>query len=90
MGFKKYYTKTKATLTSPKAKRNWKSTKAGAIKVAKYIQRVDSNIDDTFSIPKKYPDNTLSNRNKNVNLVKRAKRKPAKVRIPKGYKLVKL
>jgi len=63
MGLKKIYSKTKKSLTSPKAKKFYSNVGKAAVKTGRYFQQVDRNLDKTFSIPKKYPDRTLSNYN---------------------------
>ncbi len=70
MGFKKIYSKTKKGLTSPKAKKFYSNLGSAATKTGRYFEQVDRNLDNTFSISKKYPDKTLSNYNKNISEIK--------------------
>jgi len=63
----KAYKKTRKYLASPKFK---SATK----KVGNYFDQVNKNMDNTFGIPKKDPDYTLSN----------------KIQVPRGHKLVRV
>jgi hypothetical protein len=78
MWMKKQYMKAKETLTSDKAKKIYGQIGRGAVKTGKYVNRMSDNLDNTFSIPRRLPDNTLSNLNKRKSFS-----------CPKGYKIVK-
>ena len=78
MKLKRLYNKTKASLTSEQAKKNYSNLKKIGYAVGQHSRRLNTNLDETFSIPRKYPDRTLSNLNRSNSGY-----------VPKGYKLVK-
>jgi len=72
-----FFKTTRKTLTSEETKKRLKALKGYAVGVGNYSERVSNNIDQTFSIPRRYPDGTISNLNR------------SNVYVPSGFKLVK-